>query len=155
MIRAIYRKIPVVVLVEYEAGDEKYAAIRAIEGKPFLRNDKWLAKTEYTTVKLDELTDITPDPSSEPKKTNLLKMALTHVNKQQWYAGESVWLWRNGNKGAFLKEEDGMFITLNITGYREYLIVFWLNPETWSWEISRNLGANYYQWIDHYKGDMS
>ena len=154
MIRAIYRKIPVEVLVEYEAGDEKYAAIRAIKGKPFLRNDKWMTKTEYVTIKLDEVTDITPDPSTEPKKPNLLIMALNHVDKKQWYSGESVWLWRNGNKGAFLKEQDGMFVTLSITGYQEYLIVFWLNPETWRWEVSRNLGSNYYQWIDQYKNDM-
>ena len=154
MIRAIYRKIPVEVLAEYEAGDEKYAAIRAIEGRPFLRKDKWLTKTKYATIKLEELTDITHDTSFEPEKHNLLMMALAYVDKKQWYAGESVWLWRNGNKGAFLKEHDGMFVTLNIAGYREYLVVFWLNPETWSWEISRNLGANYYRWVVQYNEDL-
>ena len=154
MIRAIYRKIPVEVLAEYEAGDEKYAAIRAIDGKLFLRKDKWMTKTEYATVRFEELTELTPEPIMKTETSNLLEMALEYADKQQWYAGESVWLWRNGNKGAFLKEEDGMFVTLNITGYRQYLVIYWLNSETWRWEISRNLGANYYQWIDQYKEDI-
>jgi hypothetical protein len=85
--------------------------------------------------------------SEEP---NILEMALSYSDKKQWSSGESVWLWHQGNKGVFLKEQDG-FVALNITSYREYLIVFWLNPETWSWEISRNLGVNYYQWMERYK----
>ena len=44
MVRATYRKIPIEVLVEYKAGDEKYAAVRAIKGKPFPSTDRVLAR---------------------------------------------------------------------------------------------------------------
>lgn len=154
MMKAVYRNILVKILVEYKAVNEKYAVVKAIEGKLFLSKEKMLAKTEYATVKLDELINIEPDPKSEPENLNLLDMAVAYTDRQQWYAGESVWLWRNGNKGAFLKEMDGFFVTLNLTGYQKYLIVFHLNPKTWKWEVSRNLGANYYQWIDQYKEEI-
>ena len=154
MRKASYRNIQVEVLVEYEFGNEKYAAIRATEGKPFHSKDEWLSKTEYVTVRISDLTDVQYESENESEDSNILNRALAYSHKKQWSSGESIWLWRNGNKGVFLKEQDG-FVALNITGYREYLIVFWLNPETWSWEVSRNLGAKYYQWFDQYKGDMS
>ena len=94
------------------------------------------------------------DHNSKPNEANLLTMSLAYQDKQQWRAGESVWLWRNGNKGAFLKEEDGFFVTLNLTGYRRSIIVFYLNTNTWKWEVSRNLGSDYYQWVDECKVNM-
>ena len=153
MKNALYRNISVEVLAEYHVGIETFAAIRAIEDKPFHRKDEWLTKTEYATVKVDELTDIKYESENESDEPNILERTLSFSDKKQWSSGEGVWLWRKGNKGVFLKEQDG-FVALNITGYREYLNVFWLNPKTWSWEVSRNLGSNYYQWIDQYKGDM-
>jgi hypothetical protein len=148
--KAIFRNVHVEVLVEYEYGDEKIAAIRALEGKPFHRKDEWSSITEYATVSFSDLNDVQYESENEDENPTILEMAFEYSTKTQWYSGESVWLWRNGNRGVFLKEHGG-FVTLNITGYREYLNVFWLNPETWRWEVSRELGVNYYQWIEKYK----
>jgi hypothetical protein len=150
MRKAIYRNIRVEILVEYESSNEKYAAIRAIEGKPFHTKDKWSSITEYATVSYSDLTDVQYGSENESEKSTILDMALAFSNKKQWSSGESIWLWRNAYKGVYLKEQDG-FVALNITEYRESLIVYWLDPKTWTWKISRNLGVNYYQWIERYK----
>jgi len=154
MVKATYKDIPVEVLAEYRDGNEKFAVVKAIEGKPFMNKEKIMTKTEYSTVKFDELIDIGSNSNPESDDLNLLDKALAYIDKQQWYAGESVWLWRNGNKGAYLKEIRGFFVTLNLIGYQEYLIVFHLNPNTWKWEVSQNVFVNYFQWIDQYERDL-
>jgi hypothetical protein len=148
--KATYRSIQVEILVEYDSGNEKFAAIRAIDGKPFHRKDEWSSITEYATVSYSDLTDVQYESENEPEQSTILDMALAYSHKKQWSSGESIWLWRNAYKGVYLKEQDG-FVALNITEYREYLIVYWLDPKTWTWKISRNLGVNYYQWIERYK----
>ncbi|MFC2052848.1 hypothetical protein ACFLV7_00920 [Chloroflexota bacterium] len=153
MDRAIYRGIPVEVLRIYESGDNKYAAVRAIEGKPFYQWRPIPVPTEYETVKLEELSEITTDPKSVSNHFSLLSMALAYKDKKQWYSGESVWLWRNGSRGAFLKEEQG-FINLNLVGEHKSVTIFWLNPNKWEWEISRNVGIEYHKWADCISGKV-
>ena len=151
MDRAIYRGIPVEVLETYESGGVKYAAVRAIEGKPFVEWGTLPNPTEYETVKLEELSKITTDQKSVSDQSNLLSMALAYKDKKQWYSGESIWLWRNGSRGAFLKEEQG-FIKLNLVGEHKSVTIFWLNPDKWEWDASRNVGIEYHKWVDCMKG---
>ena len=155
MAKATYREIPVEILTKFNIGNEKFVVIKAIEGKPFQSKESLMARSKYASVNLDELIDIEPDSNPESDDLNLLDMALAHTDKQQWYSGESVWLWRNGNRGAFLKEMGGFFVTLNLIGFREHLIVFRLNPKTWIWEVSQNVFVKYYQWKDQYEEDVS
>ena len=151
MIKTTYQNILVEVLDIYEAGDVKYAVVCALEGKLFVEWGKWPIKTEYATAKLEELSDITPIPETEPRQSNLLSLALTYRDKQQWSAGESVWLWKNGDRGAFLKEGREGIVKLCITDYSKSIIVFLLSHKSWRWEVSRNVGANYHQWVNQVK----
>ena len=151
MCRAVYRNIPVEVLGTYEIKGETYAAIRVTEGKPFFEWKKMPISTEYKTVRLNELSDFSEEPKPLSEKSKMLAMALAYKNKKQWYSGESVWLWRNCNQGVFLKEQNG-FVNLCLTDEPEYVIVFWLNPDSWDWEISRNIGVDYFKWVDYLKG---
>ena len=98
MIKAIYRNTHVEVLDVYQTRKVKYAAIRALEGKPFVGGNKWPVRTEYTTAHADDLSDVSQVDQHEPEESNLLSLALEYRDKQQWTAGESVWLWRNGNQ---------------------------------------------------------
>ena len=95
MDKAVYKNIPVDILHIYEAGGVKRATVRAVEGKPFTKWGKWLTKTSYATTTLDQLSGFTPDPQPEPAIPNLLSLALEYRDKQQWSAGEAVWLWRS------------------------------------------------------------
>ena len=147
MIKATYRNIQVEILNVYEGQNEMLSSVRAIEGKPFTKPGKWIRKSEYATVKVGELSNITPDQDPQPLGPNLLSLALAYREKQRWYAGESVWLWKNGKTGAFLKETEG-FINLCLTGYSKSVTVFWLNPYSRQWEVSHDLGTNYYQWVN-------
>ena len=110
-----------------------------------------MATSKYTSVKSDKLIDIEQISNSESNLPTLLDMALTYIEKPQWHAGESIWLWRSDNRGAYLKEMGGFFVTLNLLGFRKYLIVFRLNPKTWKWEVSQNVFVKYYRWMDQYK----
>ena len=83
MDRAIYRGIPVEVLRIYESGDNKYGAVRVIEGKPFVEWGALPNPTEYETVKLEELSEITTDPKSVSDHSSLLSMALSYKDKKQ------------------------------------------------------------------------
>lgn len=147
MITAVYRKVPVEILDLYESQKIKYAAIRSLDNKPF-EIDRWPVKARYATVKTDMLNKITPGLPLEIKNLNLLEMSLTYRVKRQWYAGESIWLWRNDNEGAFLKEELGLFVSLNVTGFRDYLHIFYLNHETWKWELCNELESKYKRWAE-------
>ena len=145
MIKATYRGVLVEVLDVYQRGEEKFAAIHSLDDEPFVV-DQWPVKARYATVKYDLLDDLDPELILGPKQLSLLNIALTYWVKRQWYAGESVWLWRIGNQGAFLKEEAGLFVTLNVTGYLGSLNVFRINPDTWVWEPCRDLEVKYEVW---------
>jgi hypothetical protein len=146
MDQAIYRNIQVEILDTYKAGNTKYVAVRAVEGKPFVGGNKWPTRTEYTTAEFDELYGITLNPQTEPAQPTLLSLALAYQDKSQWHSGESVWIWGDKHRGAFLKAEQG-FVNLCLVGYRKSVTIFWLNPKTWKWEITRNAGINYHQWV--------
>ena len=145
MITATYRDTPVEVLDVYERGEERFAAIHTLDDQPFVV-DQSPTKARYATVEYDLLEDLDQELIIGPKPLTLLDIALTYWVKRQWYAGESVWLWRIGNQGAFLKEEAGLFVTLNVTGYRESLNIFIFNPDPWAWELCRDLEAKYQSW---------
>ena len=56
MIIARYKNSPVEVLDVYTDGAEvKWAAIRALEDKPFVGGDMWPVRTEYTTARVEDL----------------------------------------------------------------------------------------------------
>lgn len=145
MIKATYHGVPVEVLDFYQRGEELFAAIHALDDEPFVI-DQWPVKAKHATVRLDLLQDLDPDLAIAPKPLTLLDIALTYWVKRSWYAGESIWLWRNGNKGAFLKEEVGLFVTLSVTGYRESLNIFRLLPGKWEWEPCHDLELKYQIW---------
>ena len=141
-ILAQYQNLIVEVLDVYTDGaGVKWASVEAQDGQPFVAGDKWPVRTRFGSVKVCELSE-----NSQPaEKKNLLDLALSQA-KEQWYSGESVWIWRNGNKGVFLKNDGDGFVSLNVTGFREYLNFFHLDPETWSWRPCRELEKNYESW---------
>ena len=56
MIIARYKDSPVEVLDVYTDGAEVWwAAIRALEGSPFIGGDRWPIRTAYTTAKVEDL----------------------------------------------------------------------------------------------------
>ena len=145
MIKATYRDVPVEVLDVYQRGEQRFAAIHALDNQPFVV-DQWPVKARYATVEFDLLEELDSNLIPGAKPLTLLDIALTYWSKRQWSAGESIWLWRNGNQGAFLKEEAGLFVTLSVTGYRESLNVFQLIPGVWDWELCRDLELRYQLW---------
>jgi hypothetical protein len=150
MDQAIYKDVPVDILIVYNVGDVKHATVRAIEGKPFLAWGKFPTKTSYATTTLDELRDIIPDPEPEPAAPNLLSLVLEHRYKQQWHAGEAVWLWGDRQCGAFLKEVN-CAVNLYLVGVSHGVTIFILDLHTRRWDVSRTSGADYHQWVDFIK----
>ena len=148
MIKATYRNLAVEVLDTYEADEVVYAVVRALRGQLFVEWGRWPVKTEYATVLHDELREVTASAEAEPKPQNLLALALAHQGKQQWSSGESVWLWGGPEHGAYLKVGPEGIVRLWLTGFNNGLNVFLLNHKSWQWEVSRNLGANYYRWVE-------
>ncbi len=144
-VKATYKGVPVEVLDIYQRGEQLFAAIHAQDDEPLVV-DQWPVNARYATVALELLEDLDSDLLNGARPLTLLDIALTYWSKRQWSAGESIWLWRNGDQGAFLKEEAGLFVTLNVTGYRESINVFHIDPETWEWELCRDLGRNYPLW---------
>ena len=145
MIKATYRGVPVEVLDFYQRGEELFAAIHALDDEPFVI-DQWPVQARYATVEFDLLEELDSDLVHGAKPLTLLDIALTYWVKRKWCAGESIWLWRNGNKGAFLKEEAGLLVTLNVTGFRESLSIFRLLPGKWEWEPCHDLELKYQIW---------
>jgi hypothetical protein len=150
MDKAIYKETSVDILHVYEAGDVTYTTVRAIEGKPFLAWGKFSTKTKYATTTLAELTDIMPNSEPEPLAPNLLSLALEHRQKQQWSAGEAVWLWGDRTRGAYMKEAN-CIVNLYLVGVSNGVTVFILDLRTGRWDVARTLGADYHQWVDRIK----
>ena len=75
MCRAIYREIPVKVLAIYESRGDEYAAIRAIEGKPFYEKRIFPVPTEFETVLVIDLSDFSEESKPVTEQSNLLSMA--------------------------------------------------------------------------------
>lgn len=125
----------------------KQASVKALDGKPFVGGDKWPVRSEWGTVKAADLQDVHQDPQAAPAAPNLLAMALAAA-RQQWPSGETVWVY--GRK-AFLKEQQG-FVELCIVGKQASCKIFWLNPDTWSWEPVHNLNTRYSQWVEKVRG---
>ena len=148
-ILARYTNIEVEVLGTFTTGDgRRIATVRALRGKPFTDfTHGGPADSDSANVPVELLRDVRqdPQPDPEPSKPNLLDLALAQA-RPQWHSGESVWLFRSGNTGAFLKNDGNGFVNLNVTGCREYLNVFHLDPDTWSWRPCRDLEKNYKSW---------
>jgi hypothetical protein len=139
MIIAVFtpRNLKVEILETWECGGVQLAAIRALSGLPFADGAKTTTKTAYLTVKAAELA---------PIDKNLLSMALQYSDRDQWYVGETVWLWGDNKRGAFLANEDGV-VKLRLIGSLLGCTVFVLDHETWTWRLSNNLEDNYSKWI--------
>jgi hypothetical protein len=131
-----YQNTRVEVIETWDQGGVTLAAVKACEGKPWADGAKTTTRTAYRTVKADEL---------QPVKQNLLGLALEFSNKQQWAAGESVWLWRSANNGAFLKEQCGQ-VCLCLVGQRANCPVFMLDPWRGGWQPVANLESKYQTW---------
>ena len=148
-ILARFQNIDVEVLNSWTSSRGKVALVQALSGQPFKSwtHGGW-AESDSTTVLADTLKDVRTDPQAEtkPNKPNLLTLALQHTDKKQWYAGEVVHLWKNGKRRAFLKEQHG-FIHLCLTGEMASCCIFWLDPVTWSWEVSNNIESDYPNWV--------
>jgi hypothetical protein len=138
-ILARIRNQQVEILDAYEAGGEKRACIRALEGQPFVGGDRWPVHTEYTTAPAGELQDVHQDAPT------LLDLALAEA-KSQWHAGEAVTIWRTrcGKCGAFLKNDGGR-VNLHLTGRAPYVTVFILTAG--GWEVSRSVKTDYLAWV--------
>lgn len=141
-ILAQFKNQPVEILDVYDMPNGKVASLRALQGKPFVAGDKWPVWSEWTTAPVAELTDIHPQPETKPNNPTLLDLALAQA-KPQWYSGESVWVWRNGKRGAFLKAYTGE-VCLHLTGYRPSLTVFVLTAQ--GWQAAHNLDRAYQTW---------
>lgn len=123
----------------YVMGGHTYIPVKAIEGKPFADGAKTTTRTAYKTV---DAKDLSPIPQDTPK--TLLDLALA-AGKKQWSAGETIWIWGSRPRGAFLKEEQG-WINLCLTGKQGSTPIFWLNPDSWQWEMVRDVKARYQSW---------
>ena len=91
-ILARFQNRHVKILDVFTTGDgRKLAIVQALEGQPFTSwtHGGWAA-SDTTTIRADFLQDVAAE--SRPAG-NLLTLALANA-KSQWYAGESVWLWR-------------------------------------------------------------
>lgn len=147
-ILAYYLDVEVEVLDEYtDRKGVEWASVRALEGEPFVSRTKWFSWTAFAIVKRNELTDIQENPDSEPVCPNLLILALQQSDKKQWATSETIWIWGNKKQGAFLKNEGG-FVRLCLVGISESTTIFWLNPNSWHWEIWTLVNTDYQKWID-------
>jgi len=146
-ILARVQNIEVEVLSTFTTGDgRKLATVRALRGKPFTDfTHGGPADSAAAQVPVSFLRDVRQDPQAAPSKPNLLQMALA-AHKPQWYNGESLWLVRNGNQGAFLKNDGNGFVTLNVTGCSEYLNFFFLDMMSGTWVPCRDLENKYQSW---------
>lgn len=142
---AVYQSQQVEVLDVYTTGGRKYAAVKALEGRPFVGGDKWPVLTEWATAPADELANIHQDPQPEPTKPNLLTLALTYQNKAQWASGESITLFcdPSGRPLAWLKNHGGR-VVLQAKGVRGGAMVYLLTAQ--GCQLSRTVGADYHRW---------
>ena len=49
------RKIPVVIIEYYVEGNEHFAKVQALEGKPFVSLDRWPVQSAFKVVKVSDL----------------------------------------------------------------------------------------------------
>lgn len=143
-ILAQFKNQDVEVLNVYNSGGVKYAAVRAITGKPFTGGDKWPIYTEWATAATAELAHVRIDSQPEPERSNLLTLALAQ-EKPQWESGESVTLVtdRKGRPLAFLKNLAGR-VCLCLAGYDPHMTIFILRSD--GWQVCSTVGADYRQW---------
>lgn len=141
---ATYQNHKVKVLDVYELKDGKKASVQALDGTPFVGGDKWPIPTAYAIVPADELESVEElQPNRNGKK--LLDLALNQ-ERPQWCSSESVWIWGDNKRGAFLKEGEG-HVCLCLVGVRESCPVFWLDPYK-GWEVVPNVTNLYNRWVE-------
>lgn len=149
MIVARYTNLEVQVIDSFTTGDgRRIAVVKALRGKPFTDYSFNGGPSDSDTAQVPAalLKDVRIEREQDNGQPNLLELALAEA-KPQWCNGESVWLVRNGNgSGAFLKNSGNGFVTLNVVGCRDYLKVFYLDPESWTWVIARDLEKHYQAW---------
>ena len=100
----------------------------------------------------DELSDVRENPDTEPDQPNLLSLALQHAEKKQWATSETIWIWGDKQRGAFFKNEGG-FVRLCLVGIAESSTNYWLNPDSWRWEIWTLVNTDYRKWREKMKKD--
>jgi hypothetical protein len=136
---ARYKKQLVEIQDQWESGGIQYASVKALHGEPFMGGDKWPIHTAQTNAPVDELEPVI-DPAHP---ANLLALALQYTNKPQWYAGESIFIWGDRHRGAFLKEEGG-FVRLSLINYDPSCLIFYLDREGWT--VSQRVQESYKSW---------
>jgi hypothetical protein len=126
-------------------GGRKLAAVRAINGKPFIT---WThggpCEDDRATYPVDCVKNVTVTVEDDPKAANLFKRAIElAANKRQWYPGEVVYIWGDPKRGVFLKEAGGS-VYLYVTGYREPCRIYYLALD--GWQVSDKAAEDYGRW---------
>jgi hypothetical protein len=140
---ARYKNQEVEIHDRYTIGGVEYAAVKAIEGKPFMGGDRFPVKSAWATAKVDELEKCLSPDIPQPKQDNLLNLALAQ-ERPQWINGEAVTIWENGHRSAILKNFGG-FVDLCLSDYPKGVTVFWLDPRK-GWTVNAKVGQEYRLW---------
>jgi hypothetical protein len=140
------KSFDVEVLSTFATGDgRKLATVKALAGSPFKAwsHGGW-SESATANVPADLLSDVRRDPVPEPARPNLLGLALAAF-KPQWYASETIPLWKsdNGQVTAWLREGN-QFIWLGVKGYDKGLPVFFLGLG--GWQVVGDVDRKYADW---------
>lgn len=130
------------ILVTVADAVDGWVTVQAYEGQPF--EHAHYGATDTITIPALRFHPLFSKISDRP--SDLLGLALAAA-KPQWCPGESIWLigGPTSKRGAWLKNNNGV-ITLNVTGYKQSLIVYFLNMLEGEWKPARNLQSNYKSW---------
>lgn len=74
--------LEVEVLDVFESGGVNLAAVRALDGRPFIGGDKWPVRTEYATVEAGKLLGPGSDSRSDPKPFSLWALAQLQIGAE-------------------------------------------------------------------------
>ncbi len=143
--------VQVEVLSTWQGGSGKLATVRAVAGgQPFAAwtHGGW-SSSDFANVRADLLKNVrqeTQPAPAAPKTDNLLALALAYQGKEQWRCSETVYLWGDKRRGAYLKANHGC-VALCVTGYDPITPIFVLCPGQ-GWTVAPDVERKYRTWAE-------
>jgi len=129
----------------FDSPEGKLAAVRALDGKPFVGGDKWPVATCFATVRASDLA-VVEEPA---QPVSLLTLALA-ASRPQWPNAESLWLVGGPRKGAYLVNVGG-WVNLYVIGFGKPLPMFVFDPGKGEWLEARQARKTYWAWATEAK----